>query len=213
MVGDGRIFGMTQSTVLVALAVALVACSRPAPAPASSTASLSSSPVASAASAAPLLAPAKTSLRAEIVPVIGGLFPVAKADPAGVPVPTTLVLRVTNDGDAPVVLRTGGDDEGFELAVRGTGVASTKSTAPCNELWAFGKKDTIAPHGTLDVPLRTFASGARCGQTAHYLTAPGLYEIDITLRAHVHADAGPPGKGERGTEVLLVAPRITLRAG
>jgi hypothetical protein len=220
---------MTHSTVLAAFAVALVACSRPAPAPESSAASLSSSPVASASAVAPSApsaaspagstpstpstAPAKTSLRAEIVPVIGGLFPVAKADPAGVPVPTTLVLRVTNDGDAPVFLRTGGDDEGFELTIRGTGVVSNTSKAPCNELWAFGKKNTIAPHGTLDVPLQTFASGARCKQTAHYLTAPGLYEIEVGLRAHVHADAGPSGKGERGTEVLLVAPKITVRAG
>lgn len=129
------------------------------------------------------------------------------------PVPTTLVLRVINDGDAPVVLRTGGDDEGFEIDVKGAGLVSTKSTAPCPDGFAFGKKATIAPHGSLDVPLRTFASGPRCAQTAHYLTAPGLYDVRVSLRAHVHADAGPPDHGERGTEVRLTAPTITLRAG
>jgi hypothetical protein len=164
-------------------------------------------------SAAASTTAAAAKLRAEIVPTIGGLFPVAKADPSGAPVPTTLVLRVINDGDAPVVLRTGGDDEGFEIDVKGAGLVSTKSTAPCQEGFAFGKKATIAPHGSLDVPLRYFASGPRCAQTAHYLTAPGLYDVRVSLRAHVYADSGAPDSGERGTEVRLTAPTITLRAG
>lgn len=156
---------------------------------------------------------APNKLSAAIVPVTGGLAHVVKADPTGLPPSSPLILRVTNDGDAPIVLRTGGDDEGFEIVVRGAGVTSVKSTAPCTELWAFGKKNTIAPHDHLDVPLRVLASGARCSQTAHYLTAPGLYQLDVSLRAHVHASAAPPGKGERGTEVVLTAPTINVQAG
>jgi len=170
--------------------------------------------VSAAPTAAPVAsAPTASTLRAEIVPVIGGLFPVSKADPTGTPVSTTLVLRVHNDADAPVVLRTGGDDEGFEIVTRGPGVVSTKSTTPCNEIWRFGLKQTIAPHGYLDVPLQRLRSGSRCHETAHYLTTPGLYELEVTMRAHVHASAGAPDKGERGTEVLLAAPKVTLRAG
>lgn len=162
-------------------------------------------PVGSAATA--------PALRTEMVPVIGGLFPVSKADPTGTPVSTTLVLRVHNDSDAPVVLRTGGDDEGFEVVARGPGVVSTKLTAECKEIWKFGLKQTIAPRGHLDVPLHTLRSGVRCHETAHYLTAPGLYELEVTLRAHVHPSDAPPARGERGSEVLLAAPKITLRAG
>jgi hypothetical protein len=154
-----------------------------------------------------------TKLHAEIVPVIGGLYPVAKADLAGIPASTTLVLRVTNDGDAPIVLRTGGDDEGFEITARGAGLVSVKSTAPCPEFWAFGKKNAIAAHDHLDVPLRVLASGARCNQTSLYLTTPGNYELDVSLRAHIHESAGVMNKGERGTEIVLHAPKITLGAG
>jgi hypothetical protein len=192
---------MTRFGLLV---VALAACSH---APTSATQS-DPAPIASA-----IEAPKSAGLRAEIVPVIGGLFPVTKPDSAGTPVPTSLVLRVHNDSDAPVVLRTGGDDEGFEIKVRGAGLVNAAVSTPCHDLWAFGAKHVIAAHGSLDVPLRTFRSGERCHETAHYLTTPGLYEIDVTLRAHIHASDAPPGKGERGKEILLTAPKVTLQAG
>ena len=198
---------------LIASFVLLAACSRESH-PGDGVAAIQAASVSAAPAATPVAStPAVSALRTEIVPVIGGLFPVSKADPAGTPVSTTLVLRVHNDSDAPVVLRTGGDDEGFEVVARGPGVVSTKSTAECKEIWKFGLKQTIAPRGHLDVPLHTLRSGVRCHETAHYLTAPGLYELEVTLRAHVHASDAPPAKGERGTEVLLAAPKITLRAG
>lgn len=201
---------------LIASFVLLAACSReghPGDGIAAvQAASVSASPAPTPAASAPTVA-AASSLRTEIVPVIGGLFPVSKADPTGTPVPTTLVLRVHNDSDAPVVLRTGGDDEGFEVVARGPGVVSTKSSTECKEIWKFGLKQTIAPRGHLDVPLHTLRSGIRCHETAHYLTAPGLYELEVTLRAHVHPSDAPPARGERGTEVLLAAPKVTLRAG
>lgn len=83
----------------------------------------------------------------------------------------------------------------------------------CPEIYVFGKENTIAAHDHLDVPLRVLASGARCNQTAYYLTTPGIYDLDILLRAHVHDSAGVPNKGERGTEIVLHAPKINVGAG
>jgi hypothetical protein len=176
----------------------LIGCSRPSepvradtptePPAASRDAPAASRDAPAASVASPSNAPAPVEagapkLRAEIVPVTGGLYPVAKADPAGTPPPTSLILRITNDGDTPAVLRTGGDDEGFEITVQGTGVVSTRSSAPCEGLWTFGQKQKIAPRGHLDVPLQSLASGTRCARTSHYLTQPGLYKLEIRLRA------------------------------
>lgn len=152
-------------------------------------------------------------LRAEIVPVIGGIFQPSAADPAGKPVSVPWVLRITNTTDAPIVFRTGGDDESFEIAIRGTGMQSVRNQAPCNEIWAFGKKNVIPAKGSIDVPVTKLASGERCKQTAHYLTAPGLYQIDISLNGHIHDSGAAPGKGERGEPVRLEAPTINIKAG
>lgn len=150
-------------------------------------------------------------LRAEIVPTIGGLFASSPADPDGKPVRVPWVLRVTNTTDAPIVLRTGGDDESIEIDARGAGVKSVFSKEPCPEYYAYGKKNVIPAKGTVDVPIIRLASGARCNQTARYLTAPGLYSIDVTLNGHIHSSAAT-GTTDRGTPVRLDAPTITIKA-
>ncbi|MBA3396691.1 MAG: hypothetical protein H0T89_28930 [Deltaproteobacteria bacterium] len=155
-----------------------------------------------------------SGLRAEIVPVIGGLFPSAPADPAGKPVKSEWRLRVTNTTDAPIVFRTGGDDESFEIAVRGAGsVSAPVKIEACDEIYHVGKRHIIAPKGTLDVPVGELASGVRCKQTAHYLTQPGLYEVDVSLIGHIHALANEGEKGDTMQPVRLDAPTINIQAG
>lgn len=167
---------------------------------------------ASAAESAPVRGATVKGLRAEIVPVIGGLFPASAADPNGKPVATTWTFRITNTTDAPIVFRTGGDDESFAIQVRGAGAASAKVNAPCPEYYAYGKKNVIPAKGHLDVPVLKLASGQRCQQTSHYLTAPGTYAIDISLHGHVHPSAAPAFDGQRGEPVRLDAPTIHVRA-
>ena len=187
-----------------------------ADASASSTSTTPGSAPTAASSARSKQAPVR-GLTAEIVPVVGGLFPVSAARPDATPVPTSLVLRVHNTTSAPIMLRTGGDDQRIELEARGPGVEKVTRSAPCPEIYVFGKIDTIPANGSLDLPLRVLTSGSRCVGDSLYLTKPGLYELDVTLRAHVHdspgAAAGKPGKGERGEEVELRAPTVHLRAG
>jgi hypothetical protein len=183
---------------------------------ASSSAQLATSPAA-ASTSAPSAPQTVQGLRAEIVPVIGGLFPVRAPEPGGAPVPTSLVLRVHNTTGAPIMLRTGGDDQGIDLSARGPGVESRPHASPCPELYKVGGVQTIAAHSSIDLPLVTLSSGSRCAKTSLYLTKPGLYELGATLRAHVHdsadAAAGKLGKGERGEQVSLRAPTVHLRAG
>jgi hypothetical protein len=166
---------------------------------------------ASAAPPAPPRGATVKGLRAEIVPVIGGLFPTSPADPNGKPVATTWTLRITNTTDAPIVFRTGGDDESFDIKVRGAGVASAKVNAPCPEIYFYGRKNVIPAKGHLDVPVHHLASGARCSETSHYLTAPGLYSIDVSLNGHIHPSSAM-STGDRGDSVRLEAPTINVRA-
>lgn len=222
-----RMSTILMRALLLSAALATAACNAPAPpptsaaAPSASTSAEAPSPSTTPTSTTTAAATATTTsargavvrgLRAEIVPVIGGLFPSSPVDPSGKPVAVPWVLRVTNTTDAPIVLRTGGDDEAFEIEVRGAGVGSAAVKAPCPEIFAFGKKNVIAAKGSLDVPVERLASGPRCKQTALYLTTPGLYSVDVTLIGHVHESAGAPGKGERGEQVRLEAPTITIKA-
>lgn len=166
-----------------------------------------------AALAAPDTTSAGVTLDAQIVPTIGGLFPIAPADLAGEPVATSLVVRVTNHGDAPVVLRTGGDDEGFTLSIEGPGVTSVRRKARCRGPWRLGTKHAIPARGHVDLPLEVFASGPRCRSTSHYLTRAGDYQLVVALTAHVHASSGRSARGDRGTEIHLATPTSTLRTG
>jgi hypothetical protein len=186
-----------------------------APAPASASAPSQPPPPPTLASpTSPTSERAATGgLRAEIVPTATGLFPAGAADTAGKPVKVPWMLRVTNTTDAPIVFRTGGDDEGFEIDVRGDGVARRVTFTPiCHEIAIYGRKNVIPAKGFLDIPVAVLQTGMRCHTTSIYLTKPDTYAVDVSLVGHVHASAAMD-RGESGDKVKLDAPTITIKAG
>lgn len=147
-------------------------------------------------------------LWAELLP--GGPVQASPADPKGKPAPTSLFLRVHNTTRAPIALRTGGDDESVELAVRGPAVARAPHDGPCNEIYLVGRTSVVPAGGSLDVPLRVLVAGERCGQTSFYLEKTGTYEVDATLRAHVMTSETDTGRGQA---VDLAAATLSLSVG
>lgn len=101
----------------------------------------------------------------------------------GMPPKVDLTLRITNNTDAPITLRIGGDESRVVLKLEGPGAVTIPNLIAMTMDFRMGTPVTLEPGKSHDIAITSLAFGMRGVSEYAFWTEPGDYTLAATLVA------------------------------
>jgi hypothetical protein len=110
---------------------------------------------------------------------------IEKLQKAGEPMPEAqavdFTLRITNDSKEAAVLKVGGDESEMVLHLEGKGALNVDNMMMFTADYRFGKSVTLASGESMDLPVKSLASGKRGVAKAAFFTETGDHKLSATF--------------------------------